>query len=316
MNIDSIWNSLKNEDGLPFKKGGITPSREAKKPVNPISLAHQIIGRPFDVDDISAYDLTKLSPSKTEERDRRNGAVDVCSDLFGGLDAIHETSIANATCEDSDDEYQDAEENEPPQSVSNTSWRIERIAKALVGDNQSTRVQTLSKLKDAIDTLLVHLSAPPQLKYPPPYDNDHVELRGNLLLISDFVKPKLLEDTIIPRAQRIPCGTMHRDADESLGRLQAIFNSCGNSLFLVIGDVNSEKCRALAIGCLQSLLLAGIDVRRHIPYMIPALRARLQQCTYDKDMEVFVQDHHTHEFYKRGGATDRQDRHSLSSKGT
>ena len=228
-----------------------------------------------------------------------NGDVDAYSDLFGGLDAVHATSIVK--CEDSDDEDQDAEENEPPQSVSTTSWRIERVARSLVSDDQSTQVWTMCKLKDAIEALLMNCPSPPQLNYPPPYYNeDHIELIKNLPLVSDFVKPK-----------RVPS---HRDADESLARLQAILNSCGNSLFRAIGDGKSEKCRTLAIGCLQSLLLAGIDVGRHIPYMIPALRARLSQCIYDKDMEVFVQDLQMHEFHKRGGATDRQDRNSLSTQ--
>jgi len=237
-----------------------------------------------------------------------NGDVDAHSDLFGGLDAVHSTSIVK--CEDSDDEDQDAEENEPQQSVSATSWRIERVAKALVSDDRSTRVRTLCKLKDAIEALLVNCPAPPQLKYPPPYydDDDHIELITNFPLVSDFVKPKLLNP---PRTRGIPCTPSHRDADESLARLQAILNSCGNSLFRAIGDGKSEKCRALAIGCLQSLLLAGIDIGRHIPCMIPALRARLSQCIYDKDMEVFVHDLQMHEFHKRGGATDRQDRNSL-----
>jgi hypothetical protein len=48
--------------------------------------------------------------------------------------------------------------------------------------------------------------------------------------------------------------------------------------------------------------------------MIPALRARLSQCIYDKDMEVFVHDLPMHEFHKRGGTTDRQDRNSLSTQ--
>ena len=49
--------------------------------------------------------------------------------------------------------------------------------------------------------------------------------------------------------------------------------------------------------------------------MIPAMCARYPQCKYDKDMEVFVQDLHDHEFYKRGGATDRPDRDGLLSQG-
>jgi hypothetical protein len=48
--------------------------------------------------------------------------------------------------------------------------------------------------------------------------------------------------------------------------------------------------------------------------MIPALCARFPQCSYDKDLEVFVSDCQSHDFYKRGGATNRQDRHGLFSQ--
>ena len=46
------------------------------------------------------------------------------------------------------------------------------------------------------------------------------------------------------------------------------YSSCGNSPFCVIRDGNSEKCHTLDIGCLQLLLLAGIDICRQIRYMI------------------------------------------------
>jgi hypothetical protein len=290
MDIDAIWNSLKEEDGTPFAT----------------SRFHKSINK--------RRNGTIINPPQTKDMNRINEGVDACLYLFCGLDVAKTSS--KVSCEDSDDEDRDAEDNQPSQSVSDASWRIERVAKTIVSDDQSTRVRTLSKLKDAIEALLINCTVPPHLKYPPPYDNDQFESMKNLPLVSDFVKPKLLEgSSTYPMSQeelRVP---KHRVVDESMARLQIILNSCGKSLFRVIGDGKSKKCSALALGCLQSLLLAGIDFGRHIPYMIPALRARLPQCAYDKDMEVFVRDPQLHDFYKRGGATTRQDKNPLTCKG-
>jgi hypothetical protein len=224
-----------------------------------------------------------------------DAVVVACSDLFEGLHVGDENLIA--VCGDSDDDDDDDDDDEnnelpPSASVSNTSWRIERIAKAILSDDQPTRCQSLIILKNVIDALIVNCSIPPPLNFPQPYSNS---------------TPTLLEGTaggiIEPKDKS-------RDEDESLVRLQIMFNSCDHSLFCVISDgKSSEKCRSLAINCLQSLLLTvGINVGRQIPYLIPALRSRLVQCTYDKDMEIFVQDLQLHMFYKRGGATSRQDR--------
>lgn len=291
MDIDAIWKSLKEEGGIPF--GTSRAQKTTKQRSND----------------------TIINPPQTKDIDVGEGSVDACLYLFDGLDVANTSS--KVSCDDSDDEDHDAEDNELPQSAFDTSWRMERAAKAIVSDDQSTRVRTLGKLKGAIEALLVNCTVPPpHLEYPPPYVNDHIESMKHLPLVSDLVKPKLLEDTsTYPTSQGKLDVPKRRDEDESLARLQIILNSCGKSLFRVIGDGKSKKCSALAIVCLQSLLLAGIDFGRHIPYMIPALRARLTPCTYDKDMEVFVQDPQLHDFYKRGGATIRQDKTSPTCQG-
>jgi hypothetical protein len=85
---------------------------------------------------------------------------------------------------------------------------------------------------------------------------------------------------------------------------QTNHRTTSGNLFCAISNGKSEKCRALAIGCLQTLILASIYVGRHIPDMIPALCARLLQCIYNKEMEVSIQNLQMHEFHKREGATE------------
>lgn len=99
-------------------------------------------------------------------------------------------------------------------------------------------------------------------------------------------------------------------SDENKQQLQAIMDTCGKALFQLLGH-KSEKCRSLSLECIQSLVRANIDLARHIPYLISSIVARYPSCAYEKDMEVFVQNQQIHDYFKRGGASNRQDRDGL-----
>ena len=96
-------------------------------------------------------------------------------------------------------------------------------------------------------------------------------------------------------------------------KLQAIMDTCGKALFQLLGH-QKEKCRRLSLECIESLLFANIDLARHLPYLIPAIVARYQASGYDKEYEVFVHNQQVHDFFKRGGAANRQDRDGLISQ--
>ncbi|KAL7550850.1 hypothetical protein ACHAWF_014047 [Thalassiosira exigua] len=335
--IDVIWNSLKNEEATSSSQIAIGTSEEApsqiafgasKKPAKPKREVASIItriGQPFDIDAVSADDLAG-KPLKCNSTTPDCGSQVLRSeDLFIVCDSNSEIDGAYVRAFDGDSDDEDEEvvkENVPPQEeVPSTSWRIERVAKALKSDDALSRTETLAKLKVTIDALLASdcLVAPP-LNYPPPYDDRNIKLNQNLPLVSDLVKPQLLlgEGSGHPHMAEEP-GVLEESKPRKLEldskrQLQTILSVCGNSLFRLIGDV-SEKCRELSLECLQSLLLAGLDFSRHIPYMIPALCARFAPVIYDKDLEVFVEDMDTHELYKRGGATNRLDRDGLLSHG-
>lgn len=99
-------------------------------------------------------------------------------------------------------------------------------------------------------------------------------------------------------------------SNDNKQQLQAIMDTCGKALFQLLGH-KSEKCRSLSLECIQSLLRANIDLARHVPYLIASIVARYAPCAYDKDMEVFVQNQQVHDYFKRGGASNRQDRDGL-----
>ena len=102
----------------------------------------------------------------------------------------------------------------------------------------------------------------------------------------------------------------HRNDNTQI--LQAIMDTCGKSLFRLVSH-KSSKCRRLSLECIQSLLQANIDVASQLPYLVSAIVARYSSCGYDKDMEIFIQSQQDHDFFRRGGATNRQDRNGLIS---
>ena len=238
---------------------------------------------------------------------------------------------------DSDDEEDDdnvsSQSHEQPLSntttTSRSSWRIERVAKALVSDDMSLRIQSLTKLNDVVNTLQLRCPVAPDLNYPPSYDDSQVKLlNSNLSMVSDWQhrppRQLVVEKDDVHNDATTPIDGSSNNLDSTTTttttrpQLQVILNACGKPLLRLLGDNKSEKCRILSLQCLQSLLLAGIDIRRHIPYIIPALCARNHPISnmssyYDKDTEVFVQDYQMHQLYLRGGATNRQDRvHGMS----
>ncbi len=332
MDIDLVWKSLKNEgNGIPFITGecGTSVITERHKP---------IACRCFDIDAVA----NELTLNKSKGRGWDDESLDSCSDSTvanelalikskgRGWDDEALDSCSDSTCSsvfnekvlvthlDSDDEDETGEgDNAPPkEAVATTIWRVERLARALCSDSVLVQIQTLRELKETINVMRMNLPRPGKMKYPPPYDNSMIKLNQNLPLVSDLVKPKLLENTTNAHAVLTgPCLTKNQDVASATTTVQLILNSCGNALFRLIGGSKSEKCRCLAILCVQSLLLAGVDTRRHISFLIPALCARYPPSSYDKDMDVFIQDSQSHDFYKRGGATNRQDRNRVYSQG-
>ena len=335
---DLLWRSLNEEDDGVFPGdprgaadilSGKTKARRRRKdkPRRRRFAVEDIVGRPFDID--AAVVPTKplgeeRNPGK-EDPSQRSEAGDDRSDLLCALD-FGTASWELISDGDSDDDDEDATKENilPPQRQ--RPCRIARVANALGSDDAASRVASLTQLQRAIEALASRRAAScPELEYAPPYDERHVHRpsRHNPPLVSDLAAPHLAPEDVDADACPALEETAQEDAavvssggdEEDRARLQAILDACGKALFRLVGDERSEKCRLLALECLQLMFLAGLDLGRHIPYLVPALCARYPPCAYDKDVEVFVQDQRSHEFYKRGGATGRQDRDELFRRG-
>ena len=319
--IDSIWNSLKNEDtndSCTFSsldkvetRLTTTKTKESARQQQRLNII-KVVDKPFDIDAVCTS-LQEAKPSNNDDaatttaKTTQNINVESTDSILCGLDESENvtTSVISCCC-DSDDDEDELPEQQSSSINNNTSWRIERVARALKSVDVSTRVESLIKLNDAINSLLMNCPLPPELDYPPPYNNNDIQVKfdGQVSTQHSIPMQSLIDDD---------GGVDLNNLDKTRARLQVILNTCGSSLIQLLSYKKSEKCRLLSLKCLQSLLLArGTDsctIARHtIPYLIPALCARYPPCSYDKDQEIFVQDNQMHQFYKRGGATNRQDR--------
>jgi hypothetical protein len=296
MDVDLDWKSLKNEGyGIPYVMGECDTSvvTDRHKP---------IACRCFDIDAVAREGA--LNKSKGQGRDDED------------LDSVHFNEKVRVSIDsDDEDETGEGDNASPKEQVVTTKWRVERLARALCSDSALVQIQTLVELKETINVMRKNLPQPAEMNYPPPFDNSMINLNRNLPLVSDLVKPKLSENTTDHAVWIGPCMRKNQDVTSATTSVQLILDSCGNSLFRLIGDSKYEKCRGLAISCVQLLLLASVDTGRHVSFLIPALCARYPPLSFDKDMEVFIQDCQTHDFYKRGGATNRQDRNRVCSQG-
>ena len=281
---------MKSEDGIPFTKGNPCIDIRAKRSEssntirskNRSSVHIRAIARVSQILDIDSFSIDEIAvkQSFTDDQypDLSQHCLDNCCNLIGEIDVQvepHRPSLGNSDDEDVGVVF--------PLQRSHNSCRIERLASLLSSDDAANRAMSLHKLKNEIIKSLKHCPTPPELNFSAPYDERKIKLNENLSLVSDLAasyRARGDDDVLLmdhpSRAPEEPCIVKEEEnADDdylvkSKGQLQAIMDICGNSLFRPIAD-KSEKCRCLALDCRQSLLLAGIDLGKHVPYMIPAI---------------------------------------------
>ncbi|GMH56157.1 hypothetical protein TrRE_jg12906, partial [Triparma retinervis] len=98
--------------------------------------------------------------------------------------------------------------------------------------------------------------------------------------------------------------------NEMRKKLQFILDGTANSLFKRISDT-SEKCRELSLEIVKILILNVLDLTKHVSYLLPALLSRYPPTYFDQELNVFIHDLDAHEGYKRGVASERQDKSNL-----
>ena len=189
---------------------------------------------------------------------------------------------------------------------------------------------------------------PTRMNFPPPLDINRIVLtyKYNDNMVSDLAKgmhvPRWAQwerthSSLLSQFKSISIDTNEKDmkeeneislslesstdcikyikSDDPLMKLRAIWQVCAISLFRKFTD-SSEKCRELAFSCVLKLLQCTQNMIRQIPYLITSLVSRYPSSDYDEYLNIFVHDKEQNDFFKRGGATERQDRINLIHKNT
>ncbi|GFH60394.1 hypothetical protein CTEN210_16870 [Chaetoceros tenuissimus] len=217
---------------------------------------------------------------------------------------------------DSDDESEDGSISTPKEPEDNT--RLSQIRGMIRSDDRQQRVQFLQILKADVENLHkkmnLHESSIPELNLPRPYDVGSISLtyKQNGGIVSDLASEEFSEWNKTFN----PLGKQFREADKEpqkddertpsfnpsyREKLQNILDTVGKSLFKLISD-SSEKCRLLSIEIIQLLLLSKLNIGKHVAYLMPAIFSRMPTTQHDPELNIFVQDTQSLDFYKRGGA--------------
>ena len=93
-------------------------------------------------------------------------------------------------------------------------------------------------------------------------------------------------------------------------KMQFVLDGTANSLFKRVSDT-SEKCRELSLKIVKILIQNVLDLTKHVSYLLPALLSRYPPTFFDQELNVFIHDLEAHEGYKRGVASERQDKSNL-----
>jgi len=200
----------------------------------------------------------------------------------------------------------------------------------------SSRLQAIEAFYKAIQKLVSEvdcIAAP--LSFLPPYDISRITLthKRDGAVVSDMADGRHVDSwslwkqgvhsslssqfqifESLAQSNRINKLNKRPGSLEAVNCLQSILDACGTAIFRLFSD-KSEKCRSLAIQCIQFICLGKVDIGKHLAFLIPAI---LQKCSlpfFDIELQVFYYALDDHEYYKRGGITSLQECNRLSDNG-
>lgn len=239
---------------------------------------------------------------------------------------------------DSDDDSEDEKYNQNNSDRDNTTndknkpkISLQRIVSLMQSDKTSDRINALKTLQFQIKTLYETIEDKvPILNFPPPYDMARIALTHSQYdsMVSDMAKGDHVKSWGIWQRTQVPIMDQFLENEENeenttnplnpnvisnasaTKSLQEILDFCGSTLFRRFSD-KSEMCRSYAIDCVKMLCLSNIDLGKHLGFLMPVITGKYPSAYFDDELNVFVDDAENHQFYKRGGATERQDRTTI-----
>ena len=200
----------------------------------------------------------------------------------------------------------------------------------------NTRLQALTALNNVISALHDQLPDVPELDLPPPYDPSRIVLTHKQnAMVSDMAKGEhapqwalwqkthssLTSQFLADKSGEDDAPNSKGDVERKValndyqvaaicGQVQMLLNGTSTSVFKRFSDT-SEKCRELALKIAIKFCLSAPDLTKCIPFLIPSILSRYPSTYFDPEQNVFIHDMEKHEEFKRGVATERQDRASL-----
>jgi hypothetical protein len=210
-------------------------------------------------------------------------------------------------------------------------WTMNLFVRTMQSQNFLEKINALSALKSAMESLCIALPEPPIIDLPPPYDATRIALthrQGSV--VSDMpngnftpqwaawkhTQAPIMEQfaPIVPEVKALPCEGSYVYLAPASMEMQALVSSCGIPCFRIFND-SSEKCRQLALQCTILACLYTVDLGKHLPFLMSAIKSRYPKTSFDRDMKIFIGDVDSYDGYKRGSAEERQDRMMLLSHG-
>ena len=348
--IDQIWNELKENCALPSLNKVITKKKNTKtcKVVRKSRKKKDILQSILCNDSSTSNGNTPEDVISTSDQIAKRSYSYTCTWNEKILLNLNGCTFSLEVDDSDDDEEEEEEEENPSVSLRADkpiaslftiekkcneelvcAWRMGRFPSALQSDVSSDRLEALNMLNIILDELHLALPPVPKLNFPLPYHPDQVALfHKRESLVSDLAT-KSHDSKWSSEWQRTfnslsgivtadPCEATpannykKKDSNQILlrAKIQAVFDHLAIHIFRRLND-RVEKCRELALKCLITLSLHAMDVGKHISYFVRSLLLRLPPTAYDSDLNVFVHDFQQHEAFKRGVATERQDRGDL-----
>ena len=347
-NIDEIWLSLKNSS---FPKTSSSSSRaksisylwETKKQSCTPSRTNKIKNKKDNKDkqksnfkhlSISAH----IKSDEDEIKENNHHPNEISDEDDVQRDRIIDTrdiDIGDSDDDSDDEDYPVKCLQSSPEEQPFSTLKLQRMVSLIKSDSTPQRIDSLKSLLSLIQCLHEKVeSKSPILDFPLPYDLSRITLthRQYDSMVSDLAKGDHVKSWASWQRTKVPITDQFLDNkskkedqssdNESLQHhgncittrksLQIILDFCGLTLFRCFNDT-SEVCRSHAIECVKLLCLSNIDVGKHLGFLMPVLLRKYPPVSFDKEMGVFVDDVESHQYYKRGGAINRQDKVNLLS---
>jgi len=318
-----------NEAGISYQTQG---AKNYSKGYNPLEEIEIVSYNWFDGSECGAkYKNFSIGDSDDESQDEENGSI---SNHGFGDEAPLPESIETFCL--------------PEEAVCGSAsrtriWTICRFVSVMQSDEDSAesvnKFEALCAMRCRLKQLCSKMTCPPFLEFEKPFAIESIVVTQNHAstgqpTVSDLPRPEFaphwapwqrshfsLMDQFITKnheegQKRDTTATFDDKSQENFSReLQLLVD--GGAIFLckILNErLSSEKSRSLVFECLSFILLYTRDLTKVLPFIMSSIFSCLVLGNFDDNMNVFYTSASQHDFFKRGGASQRQDLSAIAAR--